>query len=145
MLLQKISASTSKLLRNVLPKRGTDLISVTVAQRGQNGREPRMSEKSNDDSHRGESRRGESRRGVLRKAAGLTGLAAFTMVAGQAEAAGMSQAAAKYQNSPKNGHECDGCALYIPGPSPTANGKCKVVNGSISPKGWCQLWSPKAS
>lgn len=94
-----------------------------------------MSEKTNSD----------SRRGLLKKAAGLTGLAALTMVAGRAEAAGMSKSASKYQDNPKDGHQCDGCALYIPGSSPTAMGKCKVVDGSISPKGWCQLWSPKSA
>jgi hypothetical protein len=88
----------------------------------------------------------DSRRTLLKKAAGLTGLAAAAMaVSPAAEAAGMSKASVKYQDKPKGGHQCDGCALYIPGASATANGKCKAVAGSISPKGWCTLWSPKAA
>ena len=88
----------------------------------------------------------DSRRGLLKKAAGLTGLAAIAMtVSPSAEAAGMAKSAVQYQDKPKGGHQCSGCALYIPGSSATANGKCKAVAGSISPKGWCSLWSPKAS
>jgi hypothetical protein len=86
-----------------------------------------------------------NRRDLLKKVAGLTGLAAVTMVASPAaEAAGMAKSAVQYQDSPKDGHRCDGCALWIPGPSPTARGKCKAVAGSIAPQGWCSLWSPKA-
>ncbi len=88
----------------------------------------------------------DSRRTLLKKAAGLTGLAAVALsVSPSAEAAGMAKSAVQYQDKPKNGHECDGCALYIPGPSASANGKCKAVAGSIAPKAWCSLWSPKAS
>ncbi|HET9148316.1 MAG TPA: high-potential iron-sulfur protein [Acetobacteraceae bacterium] len=89
---------------------------------------------------------GGSRRDLLKKAAGLTGLAAAAAFSTPAaHAAGMSKASVKYQDKPKDGHQCDGCALWIPGASPTANGKCKAVSGSISPKGWCTLWSPKSA
>ena len=88
----------------------------------------------------------DSRRSLLKKAAGMTGLAGLAMVASpKAEAAGMAKSAVQYQDKPKDGHQCDGCALYIPGPSATANGKCKAVAGSIAPQAWCSLWSPKAS
>lgn len=88
----------------------------------------------------------DSRRNLLKKAAGLTGLAGLAMAASPAaEAAGMAKSAVQYQDKPKGGHQCDGCALWIPGSSPTAMGKCKAVAGSISPKGWCTLWSPKAA
>jgi hypothetical protein len=87
-----------------------------------------------------------SRRNLLKKAAGVTGLAGLAMmVSPEAEAAGMAKSAVQYQDKPKDGHRCDGCALYIPGSSATANGKCKAVAGSIAPQGWCSLWSPKAS
>jgi High potential iron-sulfur protein len=60
-----------------------------------------------------------------------------------AEAKG-SKAQFKYQDSPKDGHQCSHCTFYIPGSSSTANGTCKIVDGSISPKGWCTAFSAKA-
>lgn len=84
------------------------------------------------------------RRALLKKAAGISaGVAIAGVVATQAAEAGMTKAAVKYQDKPKDGHQCDGCALYIPASTKGANGKCKAVDGSISPKGWCTLWSPK--
>lgn len=32
---------------------------------------------------------------------------------------------------------------FIPGES-SANGTCKIVEGSISPKGWCMNFTPKS-
>lgn len=49
----------------------------------------------------------------------------------------MSQQAAQYQDQPKNGQECAGCSLFEP-----PNG-CKVVQGTISPQGWCSLFVKK--
>jgi hypothetical protein len=54
-----------------------------------------------------------------------------------------SQASMKYQKSPKNGQKCSGCKFFIAGASKTANGTCKIVDGSISPNGWCLAYSPK--
>ncbi|MHB1303098.1 MAG: high-potential iron-sulfur protein [Acidiphilium sp.] len=94
-----------------------------------------------------ENRKFDGRRALLKKAAGISGaVAAIGLMAGRvAEAAGMAKSAVKYQDSPKGGHQCDGCALFVPGSSATANGTCKAVAGSISPKGWCTLWSPKSA
>ncbi|MDD2878032.1 MAG: high-potential iron-sulfur protein [Acidiphilium sp.] len=88
----------------------------------------------------------DGRRALLKKAAGLSAaIAAAGMVATQsAKAAGMAKSAVQYQDTPKDGHRCDGCALYIPGASATAKGTCKAVAGSIDPAGWCTLWSPKS-
>ena len=49
----------------------------------------------------------------------------------------MSQADAKYQVTPKGDQRCDSCMLFQ---SPNA---CKVVQGEISPSGWCQLFVKK--
>jgi hypothetical protein len=43
-----------------------------------------------------------------------------------------------YQPSPKDGHQCDGCMLF------QAPESCQVVDGTISPTGWCKLWAKKA-
>ena len=56
-----------------------------------------------------------------------------------------SQAQFKYQSTPKNGQKCSGCTQFIPNSSPGKNGTCKVVDGSISPNGWCIAYAPKKS
>jgi hypothetical protein len=55
-----------------------------------------------------------------------------------------SKAQFKYQGTPNNGHKCSQCTFWIAGSSPTANGTCKIVDGSISPNGWCTAFSKKS-
>lgn len=43
----------------------------------------------------------------------------------------------KYQHSPKDGQQCSGCIHFV---SPNT---CKLVQGEISPQGWCMLYAPK--
>jgi High potential iron-sulfur protein len=76
-----------------------------------------------------------NRRTVLIAAAGAAPLLALGATG--AKAAKMSQTAAKYQPTPKDGRQCDGCNLFV------APSSCKSVDGAISPKGWCQLWVKK--
>ena len=72
-------------------------------------------------------RYGISRRTAL-IAAGATPLVA--MIANGASAgAKISQSAVHYQASPKDGKDCDDCKNFV---SPNA---CKLVDGTISPKG----------
>lgn len=94
-----------------------------------------------------EEKKFDGRRALLKKAAGISaGLAAAGLVATRtAEAAGVSKASVKYQDKPKGGHQCSGCALFVPGSSATANGTCKAVAGSISPHGWCIMWTAKSA
>ncbi len=54
-----------------------------------------------------------------------------------------SKAQFKYQNTPNKGHKCAQCTFFIAGSSPKANGACKLVDGSISPNGWCTAYAPK--
>ena len=80
--------------------------------------------------------------GISRRTALITAGAAplLAMIASRAEAgAKVPQSAVHYQASPKNGQDCDDCANFV---SP---GGCKLVDGSISPKGWCRLWVKRAS
>lgn len=88
----------------------------------------------------------DNRRGLLKKAGGLLGLAAVAGVAGaqsaKADGGSMSPASVAYQTTPSGSHQCSNCSLYIPGTPATAPGLCKAVSGSISPLGWCQIWSP---
>jgi hypothetical protein len=64
------------------------------------------------------------------------------MVTATAQAAD-NKAQFKYQDKPNGKQKCSGCALYVPGKTPTAMGTCKVVKGAISPNGWCTAFSPK--
>jgi hypothetical protein len=82
-----------------------------------------------------------SRRTLLKNAALAAGLATVPFaVRGQAKA---SKQAMQYQDQPKNGQECDSCVQYVPGASAGAPGTCKVVEGSVSPKGWCVAYVKK--
>jgi hypothetical protein len=77
---------------------------------------------------------GVNRRTVLIAAAGAAPLLALT---GGAAEAKIAQTAVKYQTEPKDGHQCDGCVQFV---APNA---CKLVDGEISPTGWCSLWVKK--
>lgn len=86
-----------------------------------------------------------SRRTLLIRAAALTGLPLLAAAGGAHAAGTLPQATAKYQKTPgANGQTCDACAYYVANPgNPKAAGQCKLVAGSIAPKGWCQLFAPK--
>jgi hypothetical protein len=43
----------------------------------------------------------------------------------------------QYQEKPKGTQECDNCLQFV------APDSCKLVEGKINPKGWCQLYAPK--
>jgi len=79
-----------------------------------------------------------SRRVMLKNAAIVAGLAAAPWAARPAAAqAKATKQAMQYQDYPKNGQQCSACLQFVPGAKPDANGTCKVVDGPISPKGWC--------
>jgi hypothetical protein len=79
-----------------------------------------------------------SRRVLLTGTALALGATTAATVVSQATAQEkISQADAKYQGTPKGDQRCDGCMLFQP---PNA---CKVVQGEISPSGWCQLFVKK--
>jgi hypothetical protein len=77
-----------------------------------------------------------SRRTVLIAAAGTAPLLALSATG--AKAAKLAQSAVKYQPTPKDGKQCDGCKLFV------APSSCKSVDGTIAPTGWCALWVKKA-
>jgi High potential iron-sulfur protein len=81
-----------------------------------------------------------SRRMLFAGAAALAGLAVLPKARAAAKA---SKAALQYQDHPKGGLDCDDCQQFIPGKSKKAMGECKVVEGPISPKGWCLAFVKK--
>jgi hypothetical protein len=84
-----------------------------------------------------------TRRQFVAGAVILPALAGLTLAATETAQAKGSKSQFKYQGTPNNGHKCSGCSFYIPGSSSKANGTCKIVDGSISPNGWCTAFAPK--
>jgi len=107
-----------------------------------------------------------SRRALIGRLLTLAGIVGLVPRGHAAETpAKVSKAAAKYQDTPKNGQTCAMCKFYIAqggraggammGDGHTggmmgsarmgammAPGTCEVVEGSISPQGWCILYRP---
>lgn len=59
--------------------------------------------------------------------------------AAPAAPAKVSQASVQYQIQPKGEQKCGNCVNFI-----AESNTCKVVDGQISPEGWCTLWVQKA-
>jgi len=51
----------------------------------------------------------------------------------------VSKASVQYQTQPKGEQKCANCVNFI-----AESNTCKLVDGPISPAGWCSLWSKKA-
>ena len=89
----------------------------------------------------------KSRRSLLKKGAALlAGIATLPLLANirHAFAAGkLTKADVKYQDKPNAGKDCDDCLQFIPGATPNAKGTCKLVDGVISPRGYCAAFTPK--
>lgn len=87
-----------------------------------------------------------SRRGFLKGGALLASIAVVTAtgVMTREAVAGVPKAAMQYQDHPNGNKECSNCIQFIPGPSAKAMGKCKIVDGAISPHGYCNAYSAKA-
>jgi hypothetical protein len=78
-----------------------------------------------------------SRRVALARTALIVGAATVSAVSSAAAQQKLSQAAVKYQPTPKSNQRCSGCYNFQP------PGACKFVQGDISPDGWCQLFAPR--
>ena len=76
-----------------------------------------------------------SRREALLRTVFFAGASA--VVFGQAAEAKVAQKAAQYQDKPHQGKQCSGCAHFH------APSTCDVVEGTISPNGWCKLFTQK--
>jgi hypothetical protein len=70
-----------------------------------------------------------------------TAMAAAMLLAGTGSAraqAKMPKQTAQYQDSPNGDQKCEGCRFFIEGDS------YRLVEGEISPNGWCRLYRAKA-
>ena len=70
----------------------------------------------------------------------IAGLAAGLATADEAKA---RQTVVQYQPNPDGDRQCSKCRFFIAGPTADENGTCKVVEGSISPRGCCIAYNPK--
>jgi hypothetical protein len=59
-----------------------------------------------------------------------------------AEAAKLAKGDVQYQDRPKDGKDCDDCIHFVGGANGTPS-TCKVVDGPISPHGYCLAFTAK--
>ena len=89
-----------------------------------------------------------SRKDALKSLIVLPAMAALGISMTQtAEAEGTNQdkpkatkARYKYQDKPKGEQSCGNCKFFLPGKQFTGPGKCQVIAGTISFRGWCYAW-----
>jgi hypothetical protein len=81
---------------------------------------------------------------------GVALVSAAAMLASTPAEAKVTKAAVHYRDSPKGMQMCHMCKYYIASGGRSAGmcmgmmgtGACQLVQGSISPMGWCDLYSP---
>ncbi len=81
---------------------------------------------------------GLSRRTTLLRSAACAAGAVVSLLPVREAAAKMAQTAVGYQTTPKGDQQCGNCSLFQP------PGACTLVDGTISPTGWCKFWVKKA-
>lgn len=101
------------------------------------------------DSGTSASRRGVVKAGAAILAAGAVGAAGTSFAKAQPAPRGavpqqvaqtkIAKAMLQYQDHPNGGNHCGICAQFEP------PDQCKIVQGPISPNGWCAAFAPKSS
>ena len=86
-----------------------------------------------------------SRRRFLKGSALLASIAVASVTGAMSKPAyaGVTKASVRYRDKPNGKAECSNCIQFVPGASAKANGTCKIVDGVISPHGWCVAYSAK--
>jgi hypothetical protein len=79
-----------------------------------------------------------TRRALLKAGLGLAAAGIGGAASAAAATAKIAPAMVQYQDHPKDGHQCSLCVQFV------APGSCKLVDGAISPNGWCAAFAPKA-
>jgi hypothetical protein len=75
----------------------------------------------------------------------LPALAGLLTGAASADASKASPAQMHYQTTPNGDMKCSLCKFFIPGKDAQSSGTCQVVDGSISPNGYCIAYTAKSS
>ena len=92
------------------------------------------------DAHRSDISR---RRALSRGAHWVAGTAFLAMAAVPSHVrAKAAKADFNYQDKSKNGKSCATCRLFAP--TESGRGTCAVVEGDVSPAGWCMAYSERS-
>jgi hypothetical protein len=75
----------------------------------------------------------------------LPAFAALLRAPAIADASKASQASMHYQSTPNGDMHCAICRFFIAGKDAASAGSCQIVDGSISPNGYCMAYSAKSS
>lgn len=84
-----------------------------------------------------------SRRSFIGGIVVLPALAAAFAGRAAADSSKASQASMHYQTTPNGSMHCSECKFFVPGQDAQSNGSCQVVDGSISPNGYCIAFTSK--
>ena len=57
-----------------------------------------------------------------------------------AQAKKIAQKVVKYQDTPRFKRKCDECKFWV-----AKDQSCEIVEGTVSPNGWCIRWTKKIS
>ena len=80
--------------------------------------------------------------------ASAAGASSLFVASGNSAEVKASQSMVHYQNHPNQGQMCGMCKSFIPGgrmgrSEATEAATCKLVEGNISPMGWCMLYAAR--
>lgn len=84
-----------------------------------------------------------SRRHFVVTLAALPVLAGACVARASADSSKVSKAAMHYQTAPNGGMQCSGCRFFTPGSDARSDGSCQIVEGAISPSGYCIAYAAK--
>lgn len=84
-----------------------------------------------------------SRRSFIASVVVMPALAHLLTSPAAADASKASQASMHYQTSPNGDAQCSKCQFFIPGKDAQSDGTCRIVEGTISPNGYCMAFSAK--
>lgn len=76
-----------------------------------------------------------SRRRIIICSAGVA--VGLLPVRAKSQASKIPKTTAAYQDNPNNGQSCSGCGHFM------APASCALVDGTVSPQGWCKLFVQK--
>jgi hypothetical protein len=77
------------------------------------------------------------RRSFIEGVVVLPALAGALGATARADSSKASQASMHYQSTPNGNMHCSVCKFFSPGQDAQSSGTCAIVDGSISPNGYC--------
>lgn len=88
---------------------------------------------------------GTNRRTVLVRGLELAGILLVTLAFGVSKSATAKAAKSdlQYQDHRRDGKGCADCKYFASSVGSSDAGSCELVDGAISPDGWCAAYSPR--